>query len=582
MNPFVDDIVALTATAADLPVETVRDLLAVPPDDKLGDYALPCFTLAKQLRKNPAQIAGDIVEALQAPVAACERIESVAAAGPYVNYVVPRPAFLAHVLDGIAAGGDAYGAAGQGEGRTISVDFSAPNTAKPFSIAHLRSTAIGHAICNIHRYLGWKTVRINYPGDYGANFGQLLAAYQMWGDEATVKANPVPELQALYVRFNEELQSDESLREKARDCVRQLAAGDEEMVRLWRWFTEESMREAERIYEILGVGFDETLGESHFAERLDDVIAFFAEKGLAQESDGALIVRVDDEAMAGQSGPAPKEGMAPLMLRNSHGTSTYHSRDVATLFHRWETHAFDKMVYVTDKRQALHFEQLFRSLQRAGVDWIDRCEHAPFGLMSFEGKAFSTRKGLTLLLESVLDQAVDLTRQIIAEKNPDLADADEVARQVGISAVVFADVSNRRTRDISFSLEEVLNFDGETGPYVQYTHARFCSILRKYGKPVDLRADVSGLGAPGEMRLARKLEDFARVLDTAMRDNEPSYVASYAIDLATAANKFYNEVPVLVGEDGGLIAARVRLVDGARRVLRTSMDLLGMSAPEAM
>ena len=574
MNPFVDEIVATTAQVTELAPETVRELLAVPPDDGLGDYAIPCFTLAKQLRKNPAQIAADMVEAIAPAIAASRRLEAVSAAGPYVNFAVLRPAFIGHTLDAVAAGGDGYGASGQGAGKTVTIDFSSPNSAKPFSIAHLRSTAIGHAIYRIHEFLGWRCVGINHLGDYGANFGQLLAAYGKWGDEATVKANPVPELQALYVRFNEELETNPDLQDEARECVRALAAGDEEMMRLWRWFTQESRQEAERIYGILGVHFDETLGESHFADQLDEVIGFFDERGLAQESDGALIVHVaEGEEDADQ---------APLMLRTSRGTSTYHSRDVAALFYRWQRYAFDKMVYVTDNRQSLHFRQLFRALRRAGVDWVDRCEHAPFGLMSFKGKAFSTRKGFTVILEEVLDQAIELTRGIIAQKNPGLAAADAVARQVGISAVVFADVNNRRTRDISFSLEEVLNFDGDTGPYIQYTHARFCSILRKHGTSVNPAADVSGLGSAGEMRLARKLSEFPDVVAAAADDNEPSFVASYLIDLATVANKFYNEVPVLVAEDAALTAARVRLVDGARRVLRTGMQLLGMSAPEEM
>lgn len=573
MNPFVDEIVQATVQVTELEEPTVRELLAVPPDDKLGDYALPCFTLAKQLRKSPVQIAADIVEALQAPIAASGRIDSVGAAGPYVNFVVSRPAFVGWVLDRIAAEGQAYGSSGQGSGKTVTVDFSSPNSAKPFSIAHLRSTAIGHAICRVHRFLGWRCVGINHLGDYGANFGQLLAAFGKWGDEDRIKANPVPELQALYVRFNEQMEQDASLQDEARECVRRLAEGDAEMVRLWQWFTQESTREAERIYGILGVHFDETLGESHFVEQLPAVTELFTDKGLAVESDGALVVHV---------ARPDEEGVPPLMVRTSRGTSTYHSRDVAALLHRWQTYQFDKMVYVTDNRQALHFEQLFRAMRLAGFDWIDRCEHAPFGLMSFKGKAFSTRKGFSVILEEVLDQAIALTRDVIAEKNPDLPDAESVARQVGISAVVFADLNNRRTRDISFALEDVLNFDGETGPYVQYTHARFCSIVRKYGGSVDHGADVSGLTQASEMRLARKLAEFPHVLDLAARDSEPSFVASYAIDLAAAANKFYNEVPVLVGDDDRLIAARVRLVDGARTTLRTALDLLGMSAPEEM
>ena len=573
MNPFVDEIVQTLAQAANLGEAAVRELLAVPPDDKLGDYALPCFTLAKQLRKSPVQIAEDIAQASMPLIADSGRLESVSAAGPYVNFVMHRPAFMRHILDCIATEGAAFGTADQGQGKTVTIDYSSPNSAKPFSIAHLRSTAIGNAIYRIHQFLGWRCIGINHLGDYGANFGQLLAAYGMWGDEALVKSNPVPELQALYVRFNEELETDPVLQDAARDCVRRLAEGDSEMLRLWTWFTAESAREAERIYGILGVHFDETKGESAFVDQLDEVIELFSSKGLAEESDGALIVHLEEDEQSSS---------APMMLRTSRGTSTYHSRDVAALLYRWQTYAFDKMVYVTDSRQLLHFQQLFLGLGRAGVDWIDRCEHAPFGLMSFKGKAFSTRKGFSVILEDVLDQAIALTKEIIAEKNPDLPGAEQVARQVGISAVVFADVNNRRTRDISFSLEDVLNFDGETGPYVQYTHARFCSILRKYGRDADLTADVTCLGELTEMRLARKLAEFPQVLDVAARDNEPSYVASFALELATAANKFYNEVPVLAGEDEQRIAARVRLVDAARRVLCTAMDLLGMSAPEEM
>ncbi|MFP6647157.1 MAG: arginine--tRNA ligase [Candidatus Latescibacterota bacterium] len=580
MNPFVDEIVQTTTAVTSLDEAVVRELVAVPPDDKLGDYALPCFTLAKQLRKNPAQIAGDIVGQLTARIADSERLESVSAAGPYVNFVLSRPVFIGYVLERIATEGETYGSDGQGQGKRLTLDFSAPNSAKPFSIAHLRSTAIGNSIYRIHQFLGWNCIGINHLGDYGANFGQLLAAYEMWGDEAQVKSNPVPELQALYVRFNEEQEKDPTLRNAARECVRLLAEGDEEMLRLWTWFTAESTKEAERIYRILGVHFDETKGESAFADKLDEVIELFSAKGLAEESDGALIVHLQENGADQQEEGKPS--IAPLMLRTSRGTSTYHSRDVAALLYRWNRYAFDKMVYVTDSRQKLHFQQLFLGMERAGMDWIDRCEHAPFGLMSFKGKTFSTRKGFSVILEDVLEQAIALTAAIIAEKNPDLAGSAEVARQVGISAVVFADVNNRRTRDISFDLEDVLNFDGETGPYVQYTHARFCSILRKYGRDVDLSADVSRLGVHGEMRLSRKLAEFPQVLDNATRDNEPSFVASYVLDLATAANKFYNEVPVLAGDDAVLIAARVRLVDAARRVLSTGLYLLGMSAPEEM
>jgi len=565
----VEEIIERTAAAADLDRDVIAELLAVPPDDKLGDYALPCFTLAKQLRRNPAQIASDVAERLQEGVAASPNLAGVAAAGPYVNFRVDRHQFAAHILDQIAAAAETYGSAGQGRGQTVVIDYSSPNLAKPFSIAHLRSTAIGHAIYRIHQFLGWKCVGINHLGDYGANFGQLLAAYQLWGDADKVKANPVPELLELYVRFTEEKEKNPDLQEEARSRLRRLAEGDAEMVALWRYFIDEGRKEAERIYAILGVHFDAFLGESRYADHLESVVALFEEKGLAEVSDGALIVRLEDED-------------APCMLRTTNGTSTYHSRDIAALLWRQGEYDFDKMVYVTDMRQMLHFRQVFGALSQAGLAWADRCVHAPFGMMSFKGRAMATRKGNTVLLEEVLDQAIELTKGIIAEKNPDLAGAEEVARQVGISAVIFADVSNRRTRDISFDLEEMLNFDGETGPYVQYTHARFCSILRKHGRPVDAACDVAPLDGDAEMRAVRKLADFPAQVAAAADGNEPSFIATYLIELATVANKFYNEVPVLVAGDEAGTEARVRLVDAVRAVLATGLGLLGMSAPAEM
>ncbi|MEC7842008.1 MAG: arginine--tRNA ligase, partial [Candidatus Latescibacterota bacterium] len=380
-------------------------------------------------------------------------------------------------------------------------------------------------------------------------------------------------LLALYIRFNEEKEQNPDLQDEARKCLSRLANGDAEMVSLWRFFIDEGRREAERIYDILDVHFDEFLGESFFADKLEDVVELYQKAGLAEESDGALIVRLDGD---GEDIPAP------CMLRTSNGTSTYHSRDIAALLHRHEKYAFDRVVYVTDMRQILHFRQIFKALKLLGVDWIGGASHAPFGMMSFQGEAIATRSGNIVLLEDVLEKAIELTADIIDEKNPDLKGKAEVARQVGISAVIFADVSSRRARDIVFDLNEMLRFDGETGPYIQYTHARFCSILRKHDQPADPMADLSMLGQLAEMRVARQLEEFPRQLESACDESEPSYIASSLIDLATAANKFYNELPVLVGDDENLTAARIRLVDGIRTVMRTGLLLLGMNAPEEM
>ncbi len=571
-DPFANEAIAAIAAASELDESTVRQLLTVPPKEEMGEFALPCFTLAKQFRKNPVTIATELAVAIDVG----ESFAAVEAVGPYVNFKVDRSRFASHVLDQVRSAGSSYGSLDQGAGKTLVVDFSSPNLAKPFSIAHLRSTAIGNAIYRIHRFLGWQCVGINHLGDYGANFGQLLAAYQIWGDPEQVAADPVPELVALYTRFNQELEADPGLQEEARSRLRKLAAGDEEMVSLWRYFIDEGRKEAERVYAILDVHFDDSTGESHYAEALQEVVGAFDGKGLAVESEGALIVDLEEWEMA------------PCMLRTSNGTSTYHSRDIAALLDRERKYGFDKMVYVTDVRQSLHFRQVFKAVELLGVDWVERCHHAPFGMLSFKGANLSTRKGNMVFLEEVLDQAVELTREIIDEKNPDLEGKEAIARQVGISAVVFADLDSRRTRDVVFEWEEILNFDGETGPYLQYTHARFCSILRRFTQAEGDAAAVIAAADPGlltedaELRVVRQLEQYPLRLQQAGDELEPSYLSTYLIELATVANKFYNELPVLSGPGAELVAARVALVDGVRTVLRSGLDLLGMNAPEAM
>lgn len=564
-NPFVEELSEKIASATGLDQAVVISQLATPPREEMGEYAFPCFTLAKQWRKNPTTVAQEVAD----KISLSADFKSLKAEGPYINFTTNHSLFIAAVLGKIAKQGESYGSLNQGRGKTVVIDFSSPNLAKPFSIAHLRSTAIGNAIYKIHEFLGWQCVGINHLGDWGTNWGQLLAAYKKWGDPEKVRANPVPELLALYTRFNEELGVNPELQEEAREYLERLEAGNPESRALWAFFAEEGYKEAQRIYEVLGVRFDLSLGESFFADKVAAVIERFREKGLVVESEGALVVMLDEW------------GMAPVMLRTSRGTSTYHSRDLAALFHRHEQFAFDEMVYVTDVSQSLHFKQLFKALELLGVDWWERCAHASFGLMSLKGGKMSTRRGNMVFLEDVLSQAIKLTQQIIAEKNPDLADKDEVARQVGISAVIFADLDTRRIRNVVFDWDQVLNFDGETGPYLQYTHARLCSILRKVDGEVNKEADLSGLDELAELRVARKLEEFPRRLEQAAEENEPSLLSTYLLELATAANKFYNEVPVLAAEPT-LAEARLVLVDGVRAVLRTGLSLLGMKAPEVM
>ena len=566
MRLFKAEVVHRLLELVELPEEQIVDLVAAPPKEEMGDFAFPCFTLAKTLRKKPVEIASDLAARLQ-PGSGIERIVSI---GPYVNFWLERTAFIARTLQQVVDQGERFGSADQGRGKTVVIDYSSPNLAKQFSIAHLRSTAIGNAIYCIHAFLGWRCVGVNHLGDWGGNFGQLLAAYRKWADPQTVKANPLSEFQALYARFNQELETNADLKEEARQCARELEANDPETESLWSFFVEESRKEADRIYAMLDVRFDESLGESFFAAKLEEVVEIFEAAGLARESEGALIVDLEEF------------DMPPCILRTSRGTSTYHSRDLAAMLHRRREYDFDRMVYVTDSRQSLHFRQLFKAVELLGEGWFARCEHAPFGLLSFKGAKMSTRAGHVIFLERVLDEAIELTSSIVAAKNPDLKSRDQIARQVGISAIIFADLDSRRTRDIVFDWEEALNFDGETGPYLQYTHARFCSILRRYGKAVGSQTNLEKLGAEAEMRVARQLAQFPDTVARACGENEPSLVATFLLELATVSNKFYNELPVLSHGDQDLVAARIILVDCVRTVLRTGLGLLGMSAPEEM
>jgi arginyl-tRNA synthetase len=566
VRSFKAEVVRVLTELVELPERQILDLVAAPPKEEMGDFAFPCFTLAKSLGKKPVEIASDLAARLQ-PGNGIERVVSM---GPYVNFWLDRTAFIAKTLEEIVDQGERFGSEDQGRGKTVVIDYSSPNLAKQFSIAHLRSTAIGNSIYRIYAFLGWKCVGVNHLGDWGGNFGQLLAAYRKWANPEAVKANPLPEFQTLYARFNQELEHNQDLKEQARQCARELEAGDPETESLWRFFVEESRKEADRIYAMLDVRFDESLGESFFAAKLDEVVELFEAAGLARESEGALIVDLEDF------------DMPPCILRTSRGTSTYHSRDLAALLHRRREYDFDRMVYVTDSRQSLHFRQLFKAMELLGEDWFECCQHAAFGLLSFKGAKMSTRAGHVIFLERVLDEAIELTSSIVAHKNPGLESRDQIARQVGISAIIFADLDSRRTRDIVFDWKEALNFDGETGPYLQYTHARFCSIIRRYGKAVGSPTKLDKLGAEAEMRVARQLAEWPDTVARACDENEPSLVATFLLELATVANKFYNELPVLNHEDQDLVAARIILVDCVRTVLRTGLGLLGMSAPEEM
>ncbi|MBI4531402.1 MAG: arginine--tRNA ligase [Candidatus Latescibacteria bacterium] len=566
MNPFIKEITDLLAPLTDLSAKEIVPLLEIPPDEKMGDYAFPCFTLANRFRKAPAAIAQELV----GRIGEGTLITEVRHAGPYINFVVDRAELTRHVLTRILEEGERCGESREGEGKTVVADYSSPNIARPFTIAHLRSTAIGHSICKTYEALGYRVVRVNHLGDWGTQFGKLITAYQHWGDREKLTEEPVLEMFDLYVRFHREAEEHTELEDEAREWFRRLEKGDGEARSIWEWFREESLREFNRLYETLGVTFDSYAGESFYNGMVDDLIEEAVSKGVAVEGEeGALIV---DLSMY---------DMPPCILRKKDGSSIYATRDLCAAKYRYETYHFDRMVYTTDAGQSLHFRQVFKVLDLLGYEWASRCVHVPFGVLSFREGRMSTRRGNVIFLEDVLNRAVEMTRQIIEGKNPDLEEKDQVARDVGIGAVIHADLSIRRMKNVIFDWDEILNFDGDTGPYIQYTYARLCSILRKYGREIPTACDVGLLTDELELAVVRHLDRFPGKIKGAAEACEPSMIAGYLSDLVTAVNRFYNACRV-IGEDESLTGARIALVAAARTVIGKGLALLGMKTPERM
>jgi arginyl-tRNA synthetase len=558
---------ALTRLGADqFTAETVYDLLETPPNPSMGDVAFPCFQLAKALRKAPPLIASELAgEVSGAP------IREAKAVGPYLNLFLDQESVARDVIGTILTQGSAYGSRDIGQGRNVPIDLSSPNIAKPFSMGHLRSTVIGNAIANIMEKHGYRPIRINHLGDWGTQFGKLIVAYKLWGDEEKVKAEPIKELLSLYVRFHEEAEKDPSLEDQGREWFKKLEDGDEEARRLWQWFRDESLKEFMKIYELMGVQFDSFHGEAFYNDKMDRVVAMLEEKGLLTESDGALVVNLDEY------------DMPPCLIKKSDGATLYATRDLAAALYRHETYNFAKALYVVGNEQRLHFQQLYKVLEKMGFEWAKEMYHIPFGMMLKDGKKMSTRKGKVVLLEEVLAQAIEDVLNVIREKNPSLENKEEVARQVGVGAVIFHDLKNYRLNDINFSWEEMLTFEGETGPYVQYTHARACSLLRKggYEPTSEVKLPEGALDSKEAWAVITLLNSFPEVIDRAREQFDPSQIGKYVIDLAQAFNKFYANVRILAEEED-VRTARLQLVAAVVTVLKEGLRLLGLAAPEEM
>ena len=549
--------------------EEILSMIETPADSSMGDYAFPCFKLAKVLRKAPPMIAKSIAEAVK-DEDIFEKVENVNA---YVNMFISRKEFAAAVAGEVIRKGDDYGRSDLGQGRKVIVEYSSPNIAKPFHIGHIRSTVIGNSIYKIYDFLGYDTMRVNHLGDYGTQFGKMICAYRRWGCKEDVIKEPIKSLLSYYTKFHEEAEKDPALEDEARAIFARLEKGEPEEVELWQWFRDESLKEFNRVYDMLGITFDSYNGESFYSDKMPRFVEELKEKGLLIEDEGAQIVKLDEY------------DLPPALITKSDGSTLYITRDIAAAVYRKETYDFYKNIYVVASQQNLHFQQWIQVIELLGYDWARDCVHVPFGLVSMEDGTMSTRQGRVIFLEDVLNRAVEQTKQIIIEKNVNTENIDETAKDVGIGAVVFNELSNYRIKDYVFSWDKVLNFEGETGPYVQYTHARACSILRNAGEDVAAKAaagfNPEYITSDSAHELLKLIYELPEVIIEAGEKYEPSVVTRHIVDIAQAFNKFYHDEHILVDNEDEKIA-KVALVMAAKSAIKNGLGLLGMKAPEKM
>jgi arginyl-tRNA synthetase len=538
-------------------------MIEKPKNQELGDLAFPCFTLAKLKRKSPNLIAEELSKRINSPI-----FEKVEVVGAYLNFFLNKKTASEKVVNEIISQKGNYGALTFGNGGAVTMDMSSPNIAKPFSMGHLRSTVIGNSLALIVEKCGYKPIRINHLGDWGTQFGKLITAYQLWGDAEKVKQDPIKELLTLYIKFHKEAETNPSLEDQGRSWFKRLEEGDEQALKLWKWFRDESLKEFSRIYQLMNVEFDSYAGEAFYNDKMERVVKLLEEKQLLVESEQAQVVELTEEQLP------------PCLIKKSDGATLYATRDLAAALYRQEEYQFVQSLYVVGHEQSLHFKQLMAVLAKMGYDWSKQMHHIPFGLMLKDGKKMSTRKGKVVLLEEVLNESVAMARHNIEEKNPNLPNKDNVAKQVGVGAVIFHDLKNNRMNDIEFSLEEMLRFEGETGPYVQYTYARACSILRKANVNAELGALSYENTWEKEWKVTSLLMEFSPAIKRACINFDPSQVAKYIIDLAQAFNKYYAEVKIL--EDNPEQQARLALVYAVTEVLKEGLRLLGLEAPVEM
>lgn len=543
--------------------EEISQLIEIPPKPEMGDFAFPCFRLAKSYHKAPPMIAQDLKESIGDQTFLSE----IKVVGGYLNFYVDKAQYAQQIIDKYNNATD-YGCSDQGKDKTICIDYSSPNVAKNFHVGHLRTTIIGNSLYKIFSKLGYKVVRINHLGDWGTQFGKLIVAYKKWGSREAVEEKGIEELMDIYVKFHEEAEKDDSLNDEARAWFLKMEQGDEEALEIWQWFRDISLKEFMRVYNILGMEFDSFAGESFYRDKTADVIKRLTDDGLLKESQGAMIVPLDEY------------DMPPCIVAKKDGSSIYATRDLAAILYRKATYNFDRCLYVTGLEQKLHFAQVFKVIELMGNDYAKNLVHIPYGLVSLKSGKISSRKGNVIFAEDLLRESINKTTSIIEAKNPDIPDKEEVAKQVGIGAIIFNDLYNQRIKDVIFDWNKLLNFDGETGPYVQYTYARASSVLRKIGEVPDT-IDYTLLTDEASIGLLKEIERYPQVIKDAAERYEPSVIARYSIDLAHAFNKFYHECQINV-EDETTKYTRTNVVKIARYIIKDALSLLGIQCPEQM
>ena len=553
---------ALAQALPEMDVKEIEAKIEWPKDSSNGDYAFPTFFLAKTLHKAPQMIASELVEKVDQ-----DGFEKVVVAGPYINFFLDKAQVGAKILQTILADPEHYGEIDLGHQSNVTIDYSSPNIAKPMGMGHLRSTMIGEAVARILEKVNYNLIRIDYLGDWGTQFGKLMAAYEMWGDEAEVKKDPINTLLKYYVRINNEADEHPEYTEAGRNWFAKLEHGDEEAWRLWHWFREVSLERFQRVYKMLDVNFDSFNGEAFSAQKMEEPIQLLRDKNLLKPSRGAEIVDLDEY------------NLPPLLIIKSNGTTTYITRDLATALFRKRMYGHAKSLYVVGAEQETYFKQLRAALKEMGFNWWDQIEHISFGLMNLNGKKMSTRKGNVVSLEDVLNDSIDLARKQIAEKNPDLENADEVAKEVGVGAVIFHDLKNYRRNAVNFKLEDVVKFEGETGPYVQYARARAESILRKGGIRDFSDVDLTKAGAEA-WELISFLGQYSEAIKRAALNYDPSVIAKYALELAKKFNQYYAHTRILDKDEAQ--PARLALTQAVSDVLKSALDLLDIKAPDEM